>query len=52
MAMAGVAPGKMGIYLDDMLIFIDEAQEHLQVLEETQGSRFDAKTLKNFPVPD
>ena len=34
MAMAGVAPGKMGIYLDDMLVFTDEAHEHLQVLEE------------------
>ena len=34
MAMAGVAPDKIGIYLDDMLIFTDDPYEHLKVLEE------------------
>ena len=34
MAMAGVAPDKIGIYLDDMLVFTDDPYEHLKVLEE------------------
>ena len=32
--MAGVAPNKIGIYLDDMLVFTDDPYEHLKVLEE------------------
>ena len=34
MAIAGVAPDKIGIYLDDMLVFTDDPYEHLKVLEE------------------
>ena len=34
MAMTGVAPDKIRIYQDDMLIFMDDPQEHLKVLEE------------------
>jgi hypothetical protein len=34
MAMAGVAPDKIGIYLDDMLVFTDDPYKHLKVLEE------------------
>ena len=34
MAIAGVAPDKIGIYLDDMLVFTDDPYEHLNVLEE------------------
>ena len=34
MAMAGVAPDKIGIYLDDMLIFTDDPNDHLKVLNE------------------
>jgi hypothetical protein len=34
MAMAGVAPDKIEIYLDDMLVFTDDPYEHIKVLEE------------------
>ena len=34
MVMAGVAPGKIGIYLDDKLVFNDDPYEHLKVLGE------------------
>ena len=34
MAMAVVAPDKIGIYLDDTLVFTDDPYEHLKVLEE------------------
>ena len=34
MAMAGVAPYRIGIYLDNTLVFTDDPFEHLKVLEE------------------
>ena len=34
MAMAGVAPDKIGIYLDVMLVFNDDPYKHLKVVEE------------------
>ena len=34
MAMAGVAPDKIGIYLYNILIFTDDPYDHLKVLEE------------------
>ena len=34
MAMSGISPEHIGIYLDDMLLYTQDAQQHLKVLEQ------------------